>query len=344
MRQCRKGVIFKTLVISVLISICITAISCKNVSRINSSNSGNESSKEFGYGFIDKQGNFVIKPHFDLAQSFSEGLAAFEIGDKWGYIDLQGNVVIEPQYDGARPFHEGLASVLLKNEGNGYINQNGEWAIEPEKLDQDYIGFGDFHDGLARVGYLYSKSGYIDRTGSLVIPRIYESSEVGGDFSEGVVAVSIEGGRRGYIDTTGNFVPQPTFEGIGDFYEGLAEVRIGDEFGYMDRQWNIVIEPQFKETSPFSDGLANVVALDGKRGFIDKTGEMVIELPDNCNPWYFSEELGVFISGGQDELHKYGYIDKAGNIVIEPQFNYAEPFSDGVALVMGGGDFIDPRY
>ena len=54
-------------------------------------------------GFIDLQGNYVINPQFDLVYSFSEGLAAVQIGDwntgKWGFIDRQGNYVINPQFD-----------------------------------------------------------------------------------------------------------------------------------------------------------------------------------------------------------------------------------------------------
>ena len=37
-------------------------------------------------GFIDKTGHYVINPQFDGASSFSDGLAAVRIGDKWGYI------------------------------------------------------------------------------------------------------------------------------------------------------------------------------------------------------------------------------------------------------------------
>lgn len=45
---------------------------------------------------------------------------------------------------------------------------------------------------------------------------------------------------------------------------------------------------------------------------------------------------------------KYGYIDSLGNTIIEPQFDYAYPFSEGRALVMMGKDphgkygYIDP--
>ena len=40
---------------------------------------------------------------------------------------------------------------------------------------------------------------------------------------------------------------------------------------------------------------------------------------------------------------KYGFIDKSGKMVIEPQFDNAEPFSEGLAQVEKDGKlgFID---
>jgi len=54
------------------------------------------------WGFIDKQGKFVINPQFDYISKFSDGLAGVRVGDdktgKWGFIDKQGKFVINPQF------------------------------------------------------------------------------------------------------------------------------------------------------------------------------------------------------------------------------------------------------
>ena len=70
----------------------------------------------------DKQGTVVIKPQFDDALFFSEGLAIVKVGDKWGYIDKRGIVVIKPQFDNAWPFSEGLAHVKV-GEKHGFIGK-----------------------------------------------------------------------------------------------------------------------------------------------------------------------------------------------------------------------------
>lgn len=47
-------------------------------------------------GYIDKTGKIIINPQFDMAMSFSEGLAIVRIGDKYGYIDKTGKYVWNP--------------------------------------------------------------------------------------------------------------------------------------------------------------------------------------------------------------------------------------------------------
>src|ERR1043165_9696669 len=60
-------------------------------------------------GYINHEGAIVIPMQFEMAQAFSDGLAAVRVNSKWGYIDKTGKFVIEPQFAGAGPFSEGLA-------------------------------------------------------------------------------------------------------------------------------------------------------------------------------------------------------------------------------------------
>ena len=50
------------------------------------------------FGYIDETGRIAIKPQFDQAYPFTEGLAAVSIGSKLGFIDTAGKVVIPLQY------------------------------------------------------------------------------------------------------------------------------------------------------------------------------------------------------------------------------------------------------
>ncbi|MBU3187647.1 WG repeat-containing protein, partial [Clostridium estertheticum] len=78
------------------------------------------------WGFINKTGEIVIKPQFDFACNFSEGLAAIKVEGKSGFINKNGKIVIKPQfdniYDDVSSFHEGLAMVNIGGKWGFIIN------------------------------------------------------------------------------------------------------------------------------------------------------------------------------------------------------------------------------
>src|SRR5947209_1542723 len=73
-----------------------------------------------------------------------------------------------------------------------------------------------------------------------------------------------------------------------------------------------------------------VVIQNDKRGYIDRTGRIVIA-PRFGGANDFSEGLAVvaFYEGG----YKEGYIDTTGQVAIEPRFDRAADFSEGLAAV-----------
>jgi len=76
-----------------------------------------------------------------------------------------------------------------------------------------------------------------------------------------------------------------------------------------------------------------------KYGFIDKSGKVVIE-PQFDGASNFSEG---FARVKKDD--KWGFIDKSGKMVIEPQFDDAEPFSEGLAKVKKDGKVVnEPQF
>jgi hypothetical protein len=305
-------------------------------------------------GFIDETGEVVIEPEFDDNRSsfivfslFSNGLSLVNIGEKYGYIDITGKFVINPQFDEALPFSEGLAVVKIDDKW-GFIDTTGKIVIQPQ-FDEVF----PFSEDLAAVS-IDDKLGFIDKTGKFVISpqfeQFYSPSLI--SFSEGLAAVEIEN-KWGYIDKTGTIVINPKFDKAFPFSEGLAAVYIDGKFGYIDKTGKIVIQPQFNYTDSlsvsFSEGLA-VVEIDGKFGYIDKTGKIVIQPQFEPNEdgtldivsdvlvqkgiSSFSEGLAAVRIDDKDGYSKYGYINKKGEIVIEPKFDTVSSFSDGLALVL----------
>lgn len=156
------------------------------------------------WGFINTSGNFVIKPLYQAANNFSDGLAPVKLKGKYGYIDLTGNFIIPPQYDSANRFSEGLAFVR-KKDINGFINKKGEFAI---KLDKQQTS-SRFVDRLAIVQEFTDKEikfGVIDKNGKFVIPLDSKGLSY---FKEGIFSVRI-GSKSGYMDRSGKYIWKPT--------------------------------------------------------------------------------------------------------------------------------------
>lgn len=273
-----------------------------------------------------------------------------------GYIDEIGKVVIAPRFELARDFHEGLAYVELAN-WRGFINREGRTVARTEAPAAK-----DFHEGLAAVGANGpgGRWGYVDRRGHVAIKSQYLFA---GDFSEGLAAVVVENGKYGFIDQRGKTVIAPRFlptkgpahknviTAAGHFSEGLACVKTeAGQYGFIDSQGQFVIPPRFRRAQEFSEGLAWVVSNDGQAGWIDKQGRWVVtglngaafpaELQfiytDETQDWRYSEGLvQCFIVVAGEE--RRGYMDRRGEIVIEPrgnrEFGFINRFSGGLALI-----------
>ena len=83
------------------------------------------SDENLNYGFANKDKIVTIKPKYEFAESFSEGLALVRLNRKFGFIDYSGKVVIDLMYDDASSFNNGIANVEIG--GLKYtINKNGE--------------------------------------------------------------------------------------------------------------------------------------------------------------------------------------------------------------------------
>jgi WG containing repeat len=81
------------------------------------------------FGYIDRTGKQVIPITRDWSRAnpFKEGVAAVcKRRTGYGYIDKQGNWVIPPQYQEASSFQNGLALVRLKDGRQAYIDRQGK--------------------------------------------------------------------------------------------------------------------------------------------------------------------------------------------------------------------------
>ena len=152
-----------------------------------------------------------------------------------------------------------------------------------------------------------------------------------------------ENGLYGYIDSVGNRIIEPAFLWVSTFHNGLA-MAVVDTI-YLEVPDSMAFEVGEMDT------IINVYRMYAKYGYIDRSGEFVIEpkftsyvnMPnigfvvkdmDNCsNALYrhsFRNKRAMFYD---TTTWKNGYIDTKGDIVIKPKYYYSEPFSQGKAVV-----------
>ncbi len=208
------------------------------------------------------------------------------------------------------------------------------------------------------------KWGFMDRTGQVVIAPAFDDER---DFFHGLAAVETAEGHWGYINEKGTLAIAARFDEVKDFIEELAPVRIGRKWGYIDTSGRMAVEPRFQSAGEFHQGLARVhlwtkvhcrsgnftsdnaplyafhlpeddnsdlpdcFPQGGKFGYIDKAGTVVIA-PQFLVAQDFSEGLAA-VRVEETADSKFGYIDRSGKMVIAPRFNQAEPFSEGLAAV-----------
>jgi hypothetical protein len=137
------------------------------------------------------------------------------------------------------------------------------------------------------------------------------------------------GDKWGYIDKAGKYIINSQFDDAFNFSDGLALIESGEgKFGFIGEDGKYVINPVYKSANKFSEGLACVVMENGKPQFISKEGKILftVDKADVC--YGFQEGMALIKVKG-----KYGFIDKTGKIIVNPIYDDANYYSEGLASV-----------
>ena len=189
---------------------------------------------------VDRNGNEtpVESKFIDDIKQFAENLAPFSSKkERWGFMNTSGKINILPQFLSVGYFVNGKAWARSSNKLCGFINDKGEWIINPE-----YNEMKDFDNesGLAR-----GKKGeswlYINEQGQ---EFTFTLSEIYDDFHEGL-ARGRQGELFGFYNNKGEWVIEPQFEGSRDFKNGYAGVKSGGLWGLIDKKGKWIIKPSF---------------------------------------------------------------------------------------------------
>ncbi|WP_446787109.1 WG repeat-containing protein [Macellibacteroides fermentans] len=305
------------------------------------------------WGYVDMNGKLVIGYEFEEAGDFSDGLAAVGYSKPYGtptvnsrgetetyilpmstYINTKGELIREYVNASREDYSEGLA--VARNGKSGYVDTNENVVIDYQ-FDQAW----PFKNGFAKV-MMNGKFGFVDKAGNIRVECKYDRV---GEFSEGLAAVSL-GGKWGYVDTNGNPITGFIYDDARPFSDGMAVVCINDSsqqmtraatYGYIDKSGNLIIPIKYKVAGNFSEGLAAVCNTNKLESYyIDKKGNKVID-KGFTDAGEFSEGYAyVSYNWNDTRTQLYGFINRAGELVVSYEYDNATCFYDGKALVKKG--------
>ena len=123
-------------------------------------------------GFIDKKGEYIIPSKYKAVKNFDEvsGMTIVKTDDsEWHYINKKGEKLeTKMPIEQVKSFVGGFSPVKVGNVF-GFINNKGEWLVQPK-----YESCGDFKNGYCAVK-LNGLWGVIDSNGKEIIPCKFTS-------------------------------------------------------------------------------------------------------------------------------------------------------------------------
>lgn len=137
---------------------------------------------------------------------------------------------------------------------------------------------------------------------------------------------------------TAKWVIKPQYTSVAAYGDGMYKVKSGRSIGILDQEGNIIVPVSADSITPLIEGCALVLQYEeGKsrlKGILHSDRKMVPIFEE----WYvddfsfFSEgKLPVYIKNG-----KYGYIGPNGKLILDFDYGFVHPFSEGWAAVSKG--------
>ena len=262
-----------------------------------------------------------------------------------------------------QPFLGGYALVKI-NDTYGYIKESGDFLLAPV-----YTGASAMMGSNAAVNdgeewHIINSAGFkvartskpVDYMGILIGGKIpvavdgkyaYVTSaltipdnlpyDYASNFKNGVAAVK-KGDKWALINTNEEQLTDYIFEDIIlDDYdtcssEGVIFAKKDGKYYMVNTQGGKISDQGFDDAKSFAGSGPAAVCISGKWGFADKTGKIVIE-PQYEGANSFNIGLGAVCVDGA-----WGYINSSGTVRIDCQFEDCQPFAaNGIAAVKEKG-------
>jgi WG containing repeat len=301
------------------------------------------------WGLIDRSGAWVVQPRYASVRLGGEGSFAVQVDGAWGYVDAKGKLLINPRFEDAESFQDGVAAV--KSNGRwGYVRADGTRETEflfleiggregPYVSARDAKGWAVFRIGKRGPPQRVAIEGDFDGP---PVQRAYSISDgtLIAKFpnEERMFRIQSEGGQDFALYR--HFVPargEPTkYVGLRRMSEGFAPAStVPNQWGYLHKRSGELLWPGRFQDASGFTQGFAAVKIDGKWGYIDRAGRITVQ-PTYDAAFPFRGNYAVVREGD-----KRGFLrlDPQGGIsvFIPPTYEDASRFSEGLAAVKTGG-------
>ena len=240
-------------------------------------------------GMWDKNFAVVIPADYEyLGCPTADKLVAFaedyDDDEGWGYLDMNGNVAIEPQWYDIYDFEDAMAVVVVK-KGSG-------------------------SDASYKYGIINKKGEY------LVEPQKNSLYSMG----ENRFAMRKSNGKFVLCDKNLEEL-SGSYDDMNPFCCGLSMVEKEEKgYGFIDKNGQEIVSCKYMYAEEYSDDLTFVAKdADSKVEVLDKNGESILKLKEGDVP-YDSFHNGLALIRNYDSDSKeytYRYINKSGEVIYK---------------------------
>lgn len=276
------------------------------------------------YGFFAKNGREILEPKYESYEIAGDYISVTENGNKVLY-DINGNYIDQKNY-----------TSIIEVENSSYfiaINPEGNYSIisKDVNIENNYKNISYLFDSLFSFTNEAGKSGIIDANKGEIVEAKYDiilpvadikaieardENGVATIYSRNMEEICTMSGaivenagenfavvynqtERIYLNENGEKVENKVV------YEDLKMYAVSKDgkWGFEDKEGNIILEPKYDMVTEINEyGFAGINQA-GKWGVVDETGKVIVEPSYEIESYYFPKFIGKYLYEQTETIH-----------------------------------------